>query len=174
MNGIRRAAAALYGLHDADRAAILAQLAPAERAPLQAALHDLASLGFDRLMFAGLQGPGEPGTGVAGSARDDLVEQLAGIDPARVLAALRDEPAPVVAAVLRLGVWPWSRALMTALPARTQAEIKGMLHNAAGTAPGLRTWLLRELLARARLAEVASPAGVAPATRRFGWLPWAA
>ena len=112
--GARKSALLLHALAQADREWVMAQLPEGERSSLLELLADLKSLGIpaDRgLVDEAVTVAREP-EGSAFSARDaGSVRELAKADPARLAALLRDEPALLLAHLLRLNDWPWRAEL---------------------------------------------------------------
>lgn len=112
MNGLPPAAERLRGLDARDRAWLLARLAPAERARVEALLDELAQ---------GAPTPGNaeaaaPGANGAADPRSEDVRELDAADPLRLAALLAREPDGVVAALLLAERWSWRERFLAALP----------------------------------------------------------
>jgi hypothetical protein len=138
MNGPRRAALALHGLHASDRDWILAQLAAPERAPLDPLLEELRELGIpaDRSMIdaAVTAAPAPISPPPAQTPRD----RIRAASPARIREALAGEPAAVVASLIAVEPWPWRAAFLARLPHRTRGEISRASPQAARRCAGNR------------------------------------
>ncbi|RKP48417.1 hypothetical protein [Trinickia fusca] len=168
----RKAALLLLALQPADRAWLLEQLPGAERASLLSLLDELNALGIpaDRsLVNAVLALPADAALAGAiapvSSPTSPQLRALDRADPARLAAVLRDEPAGLIAQLVRARAWPWRDALLEALGPVKRRQIDDMLKTqrdmpAAHTAPALQAALLTTLVARlaARVDVDAEPA----------------
>lgn len=127
---LRRAALVVHAMPERDRAWLLAQLAPQERAQLEPLLAELRSLGIpgDRALLEEAIGVARPPGERDGDAVSPHAQALAALrkaDPERLAAVLRGEPALLVAKLLRIADWPWRGAVLQRLgsAARKQVEL---------------------------------------------------
>jgi hypothetical protein len=126
----RRAALLVHAMAERDRAWLLAQLGPQERAQLEPLLAELRTLGIpaDRALLeeaiAGAKPADsrEPGTATADAAAPASLRRA---DPGELAAILRGEPAVLVAKLCRMAEWPWRDAVLRKLgsAARKQVEL---------------------------------------------------
>jgi len=176
MKALRRAAAALYGLHHDDREAILAQLSPHEQQALRPALAELASLGFTRSIGAMLEADAHPAKAV--SDGDETVARLMSADAQHIERVLLLEPPALVAELLQAARWPWAAPFVDRLPAGRRKEVSDLLFAANPVPVSRKRWLLRmvaDRLAEELSACVAEPAlQVGGTARRIRWFPWRA
>lgn len=185
MSGVRQAAAILYGLHHSDRDAILARLPGDQQAALRSGLSELAELGFAPTIGAGLMRsdapPPPPASEPSCAAPAQMSEvqaklELDGAAAARMLDLLADEPATLLADVLRVSGWSWTTAFLAGLPAARRNEVERLLAVPAPAAPARQRWLLDTLLARHRRAGVPDSRApiVPPLETRRRWWQWRA
>ncbi len=127
---LRRAALVVHAMPARDRAWLLAQLAPLERAQLEPLLAELRTLGIPAnraLLEEAIGAVRATGSREAGAstARSDAVDALRKADPERLAAILRGEPATLVAKLCRLSEWPWRDTVLRKLgsTARKQVEL---------------------------------------------------
>lgn len=168
---VRRSALLLHALRPADRAWVLDRLGHAERLELEPLLAELAALGIpaDRGLVAKALVTREDAIASGGEppGAPDALAALRRADPTRLEAALRGEPARLVARVLRLSDWPWERALLRRLdPQRrrqVERELTALPADEAGAGAALRRQLAATLGARLA-ARGALAAGPSPRT----------
>lgn len=174
---VRKAALLLHTLGTNDREWLVAQLADRDRTMLRPLLSELRALGIpvdrrlvDDAVAVARKTPEPPASG-KGSAPSDAVRRAAaaagvdaalvalveGADPVRLAGLLRSEPPGLVARLLAIHAWPWSREVLAELGAVRTREIEesaSRLHigdgteSAPSTAPALSSRLLAFLVER--------------------------
>lgn len=184
MTAIRRAAAALYGLHQDDRDAILSELSSAEQASLRAALAELESLGFVRSVAAMLDndepaaapGPAPTRADAATDTGDVLVRHLMAQDADRMQRVLAAEPVSLVAELLQMAAWPWAESFLQGLTARRRQQVRDLLLGQSAFPAARRRWLLQTVAQRLDAlppeADAAPARPARPILHPFRWLPW--
>lgn len=163
MSGHRRAAVALHGLQAADRQAMLSQLPEHDQQILQDYLAELDALGFSYGPDLAQEIPVRVDKGPA----VDAVTQLRRMPLARLLPALADEPAMVIARVLQIQAWPWQENFLGQLPALLKQRVRGHLAQGLPPAPKLQACLLENLL---RKIASQPPRRMNPAPQAVSWL----
>ncbi|SEK93066.1 hypothetical protein SAMN05216359_10419 [Roseateles sp. YR242] len=128
----RQAALLLHSLDESDRAWMLGQLAPAERAEAQALLAELTALGVpsdpELLQAVLAEAPRRSGTTEPDSPRHRLEMASA----AEVAELLRAEPDALIARLLRETAWAWHAGVLDRLgPARHRRIVELMTDAAA-------------------------------------------
>jgi hypothetical protein len=161
MNGVRRAAVALYGVHRDDREAILSALSVEQQGALRAALIELESLGFartidtvlreqDAVSASGKQASPTNGAtdAVAPRALSDeerSIAQLCQADSTQLSTVLSGEPTTLIAEVLLLKSWPWADAFVASLPEPRRSQLRAQLAESAPIPAPRAAWLLGAL-----------------------------
>jgi hypothetical protein len=126
MDGHRRAALALHGLGETDRHWVLGQLRGADRSRLAQLLEELQKLGIppDPSLLADAQKHlPEPAKPVPNRIREASAAQM--------LSILAREPAGLIAAVLRVGAWPWQAGFLARLEPALREKVLASLRNDA-------------------------------------------
>lgn len=174
---LRRAALALHATGAADRAWLLAQLPAAHRAALETMLSELAALGVppDRQLTQRLLAqPVRVPPPVAVVAEQDARQGhrwLASVRARDLAAVLQEEPAALVAHVLRLLPAPQREAVLALLMGPLLRQVNEALRTSddadASAAPRLTRLLLEQLPAR-----LPRPASATPWQRFARRLPW--
>lgn len=144
MSGHRHAAGVLYGVNTADQEAVLHALPVADQRILRAHLLELRALGFDAGTVRAAAG--SPPPIIPNDTAGRLHTALRGADAGAMRSVLAHEPAELIADVLALEEWPWSAALLTALPTNQKVALRLMADRQAPT-PALGALLLERLSA---------------------------
>jgi hypothetical protein len=169
----RRAALLLHALPAADREWLLAELPDGARATLRGLVAELEELGIPsdhalvQEVVDGSRATGGAATSAppAAPARPDgRLDALCAAAPTLVSHALRDEPAGLVATLLRVHDFPWREAVLARLDPVRRRDVEERLgaERAAAPAPALRERLLaifaeRLLAVEGRVAEAPTP-----------------
>lgn len=154
MNASRRVALILHALAPSDREWMLARLAPARRAALQALLDELAELGIasDPSLVRELVAD----TPI--NVEADPIAVIARAPAAAAVEALAGESAGLIEWMLGLHAWPWRNELLNALGRAKREQVESLAAaRLAGRAFGgdaLREASLRELAARIGQSDV--------------------
>lgn len=130
----REAALLLHALAPADREWLIAQLPDAERAPLRAHLDELRAIGIpaDRALVEQVVAAPRAATAAAPTdGGDDAMRALEEARAAEIAELLAGEPPFLVAQLLRVKDWTWSRALLRRLGAAERAAVERELARAA-------------------------------------------
>lgn len=159
MKGYRQAAVALHALDGDDRTWVLEQLAPSPRAMLGELMHELDELGFGTA----------PAPASTHACADDTSctpqERLARAGVEAVMATLEREPVALVAQLVNAQDWPWSEALLAALPAARRGAVREALVSVA-VAPARDRFLVEQVVARLASHALTGPSVAAlPAPR---------
>ncbi len=164
MNGHRQAAAALYSLAVRDQEGILNELPEGDQRILRAHIAELGSLGFVKVpdVVSQFTDPA-PGLPAVAPIADDPVHILARADARAVFAVLAQEPPVLIAQILALHQWPWTKSVLELMPAPGRKRVQAVLDAGVAMAPARARFLLTSLIER-----------VVPAPRRGRvWLPLA-
>lgn len=159
--GTRKSALLLHAMAQADREWVMAQLPEAERATLVALLAELESLGIpaDRALVAEVVNTvREPEESAAPSREAALVREIALADSSHLSALLRDEPALVLAHLLRIADWPWRAELRKHLGEAKWLEAEAGLKTFR-EAPSLRAQVLESVARHLRADSKPAPRG---------------
>lgn len=140
----RRAALLLHAMTAPERAWVLERLPQAEREELTVFLEELSALGIpaDRKLLGDVVatvGDDDSARGRApnGAEASDLeIDALTGADPARLAGLLREEPAALIASLLRLHAWPWRDALLKRLDPVKRTQVEQRMREVGGPRPG--------------------------------------
>lgn len=132
LDGRKRAALALLGLHASDRKWLLAQLPSAEREGVAALVGELERMNLPpsagQIVEAADALNLEPVEPVVESLLDDPRRVLAQAPASLLHQELRDEPDAVIACVCLLDDWPWSAELRGLLGPERAARIAKLPH----------------------------------------------
>lgn len=158
--GTRKSALLLHALAHADREWIMTQLPEAERATLVALLAELESLGIpaDRALVDEVVNTVREPEEATPSRDAALVREIAIADSSRLAALLRDEPALVLAHLLRIADWPWRAELRKHLGEAKWLEAEAALKTLR-KAPALRAQVLESVARHLRADSKPAPRG---------------
>lgn len=167
---LRKAALLLHAMPERDRAWLLGELPDAERKALGALLAELVKLGIpaDRGLLDDALAAGEPPATArsSGGGAVNPLERVRAADAGRLAAILRDEPALLVARLLRVEDWPWHKALLAQLGSTARRQVEQALQeDRVAVAPALRAQLV-EILAQ----RIAAADGGAGGAAERSWL----
>lgn len=158
--GTRKSALLLHALAHADREWIMTQLPEAERATLVALLAELESLGIpaDRALVDEVVNTVREPEEATPSRDAALVREIAVTDSSRLAALLRDEPALVLAHLLRIADWPWRAELRKHLGEAKWLEAEAALKTLR-KAPALRAQVLESVARHLQADSKPAPRG---------------
>jgi len=143
MIGHRRAAVALFELHEVDRNWILEALPANDRGLLLKLLDELKELGFAR--DASLST--DSSALASDNDQDAPMEVLKHASDATMLAILENEPAILIARLLQIEEWPWKNSILEQMGMHS-VQIKKLMETDHVIAPAAANFILVEVAHR--------------------------
>ncbi|MDK2125124.1 hypothetical protein [Parachitinimonas caeni] len=175
MSDTRQAALTLHALSAQDRDWVLSRLTDEQRSELTGYLDELVSLGIPRdsgLIQAAMANVPPVQSALQGLPARGLLAKASG---ATMYAVLEEEPAWLMAQVLKAGPWSWQADFMSRLPESRRRALAQSLIEASAIGEKVVDAMLNKLALRlTSLPNVvtANPNGAPNHDKATGWVTW--
>ncbi len=174
-SGYRRAALALHGLAQQDRAWILKELPDTDKVVLTQLLDELDELGFSGDAAEAVHADGAassasvtPNGSQPEAKSTSRLEQIRRASAEDMFAILENEPGSLTAQILSMESWPWATRFLGLFPEARRVRISAMISHGQEIIPARHAFLLQSMAERlAEIAGIPIPRGGSAGV----WLP---